>query len=226
MQVVLLSSTKDPEKTVIAAARQCYSAGFMGDSETREKFSPSSNVELLERVLGMGHLSVLEHASFSFAIEGISRAASHQLVRHRIASYSQQSQRYVNFGETIDFVIPESIRNNEEMLRNFNYCGEVLSEFYNMMVNAGIPAEDARYIIPNAAPTKIVMSMNARELHHFFSLRCCSRAQHEIRDMANRMLAILQDAHPLLFKRAGAPCIHGKCPEGEKSCRRVTCEIR
>jgi thymidylate synthase (FAD) len=187
----------------------------------------------LKGALASGHESVAEHASFTFAVEGVSRALSHQLVRHRLASFSQQSQRYVNM-DGFEYVMPESIQNSTSniwltSLEDFANMSEVynalmrdIQQVYEQMVELGIPEEDARYILPNACCTNIVMSMNARELRHFFRLRCCERAQWEIRELANRMLELVKEVAPTIFADAGASCVAtGRCPEGKKSCGRV-----
>jgi thymidylate synthase (FAD) len=165
----------------------------------------------------MGHLSVLEHASFTFGIEGISRATSHQLVRHRLASYSQQSQRYVA-ASAPEFVVPPSIEKDAAKKKNFEAAVRKIYREYAKLLEQGIPAEDARYLLPNAAHTKIIVTMNARELIHFFNLRCCERAQWEIRDMATMMLKLAKKTAPFIFRECGPSCVSGKCSEGEMTC--------
>ncbi|MBI5327593.1 MAG: FAD-dependent thymidylate synthase [Deltaproteobacteria bacterium] len=223
MKVTLLNFTPAPEKTIVLAARLCYSDSDI--SQLEKKVEDISYEKFLGKILKMGHLSVLEHASFTFGIEGISRATSHQLVRHRLASYSQQSQRYVKFKEP-EFVTPPSVKKNLELEEKFSGTVASLYNFYNEMLEAGIPAEDARYIFPNAATTKIIVTMNARELLHFFGLRSCERAQWEIRDMAKKMLALVKKEAPFIFKKAGPGCVSAnKCTEGEMTCGRPD-EIR
>lgn len=224
MNVTLLNFTPAPEKTVVLAAKLCYSDSNI--SQLEESVTGVSYEKFLTKILKMGHLSVLEHVSFTFGIEGISRATSHQLVRHRLASYSQQSQRYVKFKDKLEFVIPSSIQKNEGVQKIFSDTIESIYKLYKDMLEAGIPAEDARYILPNAAETKIIVTMNARELLHFFGLRTCERAQWEIRDMAKRMLALAKKEAPFIFKKAGPGCVStGKCTEGELTCGRPD-EIR
>lgn len=224
MKVTLLNFTPAPEKTVVLAAKLCYSDSNI--SQLEEKVLGASFEKFLGKILKMGHLSVLEHAGFTFGIEGISRATSHQLVRHRLASYSQQSQRYVKFKEGLEFVTPPSIKKNVKIGKKFSDITASLYSFYNEMIEAGIPAEDARYILPNAAETKIIVTMNARELLHFFGLRTCERAQWEIREMAKRMLSLAKKEAPFIFKKAGPGCVStGKCTEGEMTCGRPD-EIR
>ena len=215
MRVQLLTYTPDPEQVVAAAARLCYSDASI--SQLLER-APEQAPKLLRKILDLGHLSVLEHASFSFGIEGISRACSHQLVRHRIASFSQQSQRYVSHEEPFEAVVPESIAGQPELAARFARHLAGTHELYRELLAAGIPAEDARFVLPNAAATKLVLTMNARELHHFFALRCCRRAQWEIRAMAKEMLRLAKHAAPLLFADTGPGCLRGACPEGKMTC--------
>jgi thymidylate synthase (FAD) len=200
---------------VAAAARLCYSDASI--SQLLER-APEQAPRLLRKILDLGHLSVLEHANFTFGIEGISRACSHQLVRHRIASYSQQSQRYVSHAAPFEAVVPVSITAQPALAARFAAHLAATHELYRALLEAGIPAEDARFVLPNAAATKLVMTMNARELHHFFTLRCCRRAQWEIRAMAREMLRLARHAAPLLFAEAGPGCLRGACPEGAMSC--------
>lgn len=216
LKVTLLSYTPNPERVVAASARQCYSkfsaVKAIGD------LTEADIERLLKKVIESGHLSVLEHASFTFAIEGISRACSHQLVRHRIASYSQQSQRYVKFDE-IDFIVPESIAKDEKMREKFTEVLELCKKCYKEMLEGGIPAEDARYILPQATPTKIVVTMNARSLINFFELRCCLSAQWEIRKLAEEMLSLVKGVAPRIFKNVGPFCVTRKsCPEKKYNC--------
>ncbi len=168
--------------------------------------------------MSLGHFSVLEHASFTFGIEGISRACSHQLVRHRLASYSQQSQRYVSQKERFEAVTPPSIACRPELRERYEGLLEEIHRVYGQFLDAGVPAEDARFVLPNAAATKLVVTMNARELHHFFNLRCCRRAQWEIRAVARDMLRLVRRKAPVLFAKAGPGCLRGACPEGAMTC--------
>ncbi len=215
MRVQLLTHTPHPEQVVAAAARLCYS-----DSSIAQLLGqPPEQIEkLLAKILQIGHYSVLEHAAFTFGIEGVSRACSHQLVRHRIASFSQQSQRYVSYDEPFAAVTPASIAQNPELSVRFERHMAETHLLYRDLIAADIPAEDARFVLPNAASTKLVMTMNARELHHFFALRCCLRAQWEIRAMAKEMLCLVRHAAPLLFAEAGPGCLRGACPEGKMTC--------
>ncbi|MDO3377664.1 FAD-dependent thymidylate synthase [Geoalkalibacter halelectricus] len=215
MRVSLLTHTPDPERCVAAAARLCYSDATIGELMER---AVAERAAFLRKILSLGHLSVLEHASFTFGIEGISRACSHQLVRHRIASFSQQSQRYVSHRERFAAVTPPSIAQRPELLARYEALLGSIHQAYQEFLDAGIAAEDARFVLPNAAATQLVMTMNARELRHFFALRCCRRAQWEIREMAVEMLRLCRQAAPLLFADAGPGCLAGHCPEGPMSC--------
>jgi len=215
MLVQLLTHTPDPEAVVAAAARLCYSPSSI--DQLLEK-SRVDRDELLRKILSLGHTSVLEHANFTFGIEGISRACSHQLVRHRLASYAQQSQRYVSHKERFAAVTPPSIEQRPELLQRYQSLFDDIHSLYRQLIDAGVPAEDARFVLPNAAQTKLVLSMNARELLHFFNLRCCRRAQWEIRAMAKEMLRLVRPVAPLIFAQAGPGCLQGACPEGAMSC--------
>ncbi len=223
MKVALLQYTPDPERAVALAARLCYSP--VGIGELQEKLSSVDIESFLAKIMSLGHQSVLEHASFTFGIDGISRVTSHQLVRHRIASFSQQSQRYVSHKERFAAVTPPTIGERPEMLARFEAQLRELHNTYADMVEAGIPAEDARYILPNATQTNIVMTMNARELLHFFALRCCERAQWEIRTMAVEMLRLVKAVAPIIFQNAGPGCLTAPCPEGAMTCGK-TAEVR
>lgn len=215
MLVQLLTHTPEPEQVVAAAARLCYSASSI---ERLLDKSREDHAALLAKILDLGHFSVLEHASFTFGIEGISRACSHQLVRHRIASFSQQSQRYVAVKERFAAVTPPSVAARPVLAARYAALLDECHAVYRDLVDGGVPAEDARFVLPNAAETKLVMTMNARELHHFFELRCCRRAQWEIREMATLMLRECKRSAPLLFAAAGPGCLRGACPEGAMTC--------
>jgi len=216
MKVTLIAYTPDPEKVAAAAARQCYSK--FSATRALQNMTPDEIKKQLKKVIGNGHLSTLEHVSFTFAIEGISRACSHQLVRHRIASYSQQSMRYVKL-EEIDFIVPESIARDEKALALYTSTLEQCKECYKSLQSVSIPTEDARYILPQASPTKIVMTMNVRSLMNFFELRCCLRAQWEIRQLACEMLATVKSIAPIIFENAGPACESRKiCPEKYYEC--------
>lgn len=216
IKVNLIKHTENPERVVAMAARLCYSPS--GASELAEKMSDEQVESLLKKIVELGHASTMEHASFTFAIEGVSRVLTHQLVRHRIASYSQQSQRYVA-AHDFEYIIPPTIARNKEAEEKFVSLMKKIRETYDELTELDIPKEDARYVLANATETKIVVTMNARSLMHFFNLRCCNRAQWEIREMANLMLAEVKKVAPVLFKNAGASCVNfGRCPEGAMTC--------
>ncbi|HIT45835.1 MAG TPA: FAD-dependent thymidylate synthase [Candidatus Aphodovivens excrementavium] len=216
MQVELLYHTPDPERAIATAARLCYAP--VGASELMETMPEERVRSVLSTIMRSGHFSTLEHASYTFAIDGVSRALTHQLVRHRLASYNQQSQRYVKFKEGVAVVKPESVKASPETEAAFDEAIDACVAAYKKLLDAGVPAEDARYLLPNAAESKIVVTMNVRELLHFFSLRCCNRAQWEIREMAHRMLELARPTAPFIFADAGAGCVRGACPEGKMAC--------
>ncbi|GHT40442.1 flavin-dependent thymidylate synthase [Endomicrobiia bacterium] len=211
MKVNLLKFTPEPEKICAIAARLCYSSASI--DEISEKFTKEKIKELFGKVISSGHDSVLEHASFTFGVEGVSRSLLAQLTRHRIASFSVQSQRYVKFKNSVEFIVPETIKRDRSLLEKYNNFLKNTEKLYKEFLDADIPVEDARYILPNASATKIVITMNARELRHFFSLRSCNRAQWEIRDMACRMLSLVRKEASLLFSDAGPDCIREGCHE-------------
>ena len=231
MLVQLLTSTPDPEQVVAAAARLCYSDASIAELLGQ---APEQADRLLGKIMELGHFSVLEHASFTFGIEGISRSCSHQLVRHRIASFSQQSQRYVSHDQPFSVVTPATIGEDQELLARFNAHMQGTHELYRDLMNAGVPAEDARFVLPNAAATKLVMTMNARELHHFFGLRCCRRSQWEIQVHGQGDAAPGQTGcAPALYQgRAGLPeCslpgglhdLRGNQGSPRRICQTLTC---
>ena len=216
IKVKLLQYTPDPERVVAMAARLCYSP--IGAEELSEKLSETQVRQMVEKMVQLGHASTIEHVSFTFGIEGVSRVLTHQLVRHRIASYDQQSQRYVAEHD-FAYIVPPTIAAQPEAQARFTALMEQIRAAYDALTAAGIPKEDARYVLANAAETKILVTMNARSLLHFFNLRCCNRAQWEIRELAYQMLAQVKKVAPTLFKNAGASCVNtGRCPEGAMTC--------
>ena len=216
IKVKLLEHTPNPERVVAMAARLCYSP--IGAEELSEKLSDEQVKKMVEKMVALGHASTIEHVSFTFGIEGVSRVLTHQLVRHRIASYDQQSQRYVAEHD-FEYILPPTIAAQPEAREKYTQLMGEIRKTYDALTELGIPKEDARYVLANAAETKILVTMNARSLLHFFNLRCCYRAQWEIREMANLMLAEVQKVAPTLFKNAGASCVNtGRCPEGEMTC--------
>lgn len=225
LQVELLAHTPDALALIYAAFRQCYHAGFVGDMWPKlleGEVSREKQADFVEQVMASGHVSPIEHVSFTFAAQGVSRALSHQLVRHRIASYSQQSQRYVD-GSNFDYVLPPSIARNEQARQRFLECIDAIGRAYRdvkgLLEQAGHEKarEDARFLLPQAAETRIVLTMNCRSLLNFFEHRCCMRAQWEIRALAMAMLRKCREVLPAVFATAGARCERlGYCPEGER----------
>lgn len=232
MKVSILAHTPNIENVIASSGRLCYSK--VGVNELLQKHSKEDNERFIKMLADMGHHSPLEHVSFTFAVEGVSRALTHQLVRHRIASYSQQSQRYVNLDKTFDYIMPPSIEKNEVTTTVFKNAMKDIKRYYDYLVDSleesyisnGMnkreankkAIEDARYVLPNACETKIVFTMNVRTLLHFFEKRCCSRAQWEIRNLANEMLRQCKEISPILFSSAGSTCKKGYCTEGKMSC--------
>jgi len=223
--VKLLRYTPEPEEVIALAAKLCYSPSNISDLE--KKITKDDKGKFIDMLVKLGHLSPIEHASFTFGIEGISRACSHQLVRHRIASYSQQSQRYVSEEKGFDYIIPPSIKSDELALAKFenamNFAQQAYDDLLKLYYEKGIKGEganqDARFVLPNAAETKIVVTMNAHSLMNFFEKRTCNRAQWEIRDLAKEMYKTVYKIAPNVFKHAGPSCVtQGKCKEGKMTC--------
>lgn len=217
LAVRLLSHTPDPQETIALAGRLCYSdsdiLSLRGAVEGKaEKF--------VEKLMVLGHLSPIEHASFTFGAQGVSRTLLAQITRHRIASFSVQSQRYVRKEES-GYVVPPSIAGlGTEAVAEFERQMETIQGFYRYWLGRGVQAEDARFVLPNAAETRMVFTMNARELLHFFSLRCCARAQWEIRALSWTMLGMCMREAPAVFQNAGPGCVSSGCTEGTMSCGR------
>lgn len=217
----MIAHTDAGESVCGVASKNCV-------SETMPELGDDDLLKSMKGAIASGHESVLEHWSATFAVSGVSRALTHQLVRHRIASYSQQSQRYVDMGK-FEYVTPDSISRRREgnvdpyfYLQEYEHLMDEISKLYQGMIIGGIPEEDARYILPNACTTNIVVSMNARQLRHFFALRCCERAQKEIRELANKMLEECIKVAPNIFSDAGPSCVQngGFCVEGKRGCGR------
>ena len=241
LKVKIIAYTPEPDKVVAQAGKLCYSA--VGIDEIAQKLTEEEIARYVNMLASIHHESPLEHVSFTFAIEGVSRVLTHQLVRHRLASYSQQSQRYVKL-EQFEYIVPPAIEKNEKAKALFIETMEKDQEAYNQIVDELIndkirefkkiydrdltkkeysaiekqAIEDARYVFPNACETKIAVTMNARSLLHFFNVRCCNRAQWEIREMATEMLKECKKIAPALFKKAGPDCVYSKCGEGNMSC--------
>ncbi len=238
-KVTLITHTPDPERAVAAAAKLCYSPSSIDD--IREGLNEENTASFVDMLASIGHESPLEHISFTFGIEGVSRACTHQLVRHRIASYSQKSQRYVSEGG-FEYIVPPEVAAIPEALELYKKAMAEDQEYYEKitavlkekhmaaMLAEGMDEkaasraaekkaiEDARFVLPNACETKIVVTMNARSLLNFFRHRCCNRAQWEIRDVADEMLRLVSAVAPSVFKKAGASCVRGACPEGKMTC--------
>ena len=220
-QVRLISKPENMLKTIYTACRTCYSADsplniYDCDSAQDEE----KMLKLISRVVSSGHYSTIEHIQVSFAISNISRACSHQLVRHRHMSFSQKSQRYVKEKGQFDYLTPDTIENNPELNQKFDEFMNKVSEFYLELTEAGIPAEDARAVLPNAASTSMVASLNLRELIHLANLRLCTRAQKEIRILVKRMCEELIKEEPWLKDYLVPKCERwGFCDE-DKSCGR------
>ena len=219
LKVKLLAYTPEPDRLVAAAARLCYSP--VGVDQLLEQLTPERMEKLLGQLRESGHDSPIEHASFSFGIEGVSRALTHQLVRHRIASFSQQSQRYVK-NSGFEAIMPPTVAKDPRARATFEAAVAQIRTAYQELLAAGIPAEDARFLLPNACETKIMVTMNARSLQNFLEIRSCNRAQWEIRALALAMRAELRQAAPLLFTISGPSCeTRGYCREGKMSCGRA-----
>ena len=241
-KVMLIAYTPDPERTVAAAAKLCYSARSV--DKLLDGLTPEKTAGFLEMLAQLGHASPTEHASFTFGIEGVSRSLLAQITRHRIASYSVQSQRYVR-ADQFEYVTPPEIAALPQAAQEFQQAMAAAQQSYDRLaallqekhtralLDQGVPEgearrraekqaiEDARFVLPNACATKLVMTMNARSLQNFFAERCCSRAQWEIRQVADQMLALVSQVAPTLFAQAGPGCVRGACPEGKMSCGRA-----
>lgn len=211
MEVKLIAYTPDPER-VCAAAAYTSTSGKTPEELVKE-MSDDQVAKVLRHVRKAGHHSVIEHASFTFSVRGISRACSHDLVRHRIASYTQESQRYITYKD-LKYKMPPKIAENPEMKQEFERVMKTCSDAYNMAIDAGMASEDARFMYPNATLTNICITMNGRELRHFFNLRCCRRAMWEITELADLMLAEARKVAPVIFEDAGPRCVELRhCPE-------------
>lgn len=246
LKVKLLRYTPNGEKLIASAAKLCYSSS--GITEIEDNLDEDKIESFLSLLMSLNHESPIEHVSFTFAIEGVSRTLTHQLVRHRIASFSQQSQRYVKLKQ-FEYVVPPAIEGDERAKKLFHKAMEEDQKYYNEIVDIlykkhykknieeGFSEkqaksksekqsiEDARYVFPNACETKIVATMNARTLINFFRVRTCNRAQWEIRQLAIEMLKEVKKVYPILFKKVGPACLNGPCPEGKMTCGKIV-EVR
>lgn len=215
--VRLLAHTPNPEDLVALAAMLCYNPGSI-DSIMAIQRSDDVKAAYIQRLIVSRHESVLEHACFTFSIDGVSRACSHQLVRSRIASFSQRSQRYVKEAD-FDYTTPASVEVAGSHAKTiYRDTMDILNERYQELLKLGVPAEDARMILPNACVTQLIVTMNARELLHVFRHRCCERAQWEYRGVATEMLRLAKHIAPNIFKQAGPSCVSDRCYEGNLSC--------
>lgn len=234
LKVKLLAHTENPERIIATAAKLCYSSSDIEhiheglDEEKTEKF--------IQKLMDLRHESPTEHVTFTFGVEGVSRSLLAQITRHRIASYSVKSQRYVTEGQ-FQYIVPPAIEADEKAKAIYVSTMENLQKQYDDLTEIlkanhmadGMPEkaaekaaiEDARFVLPNACETKIVMTFNTRSLINMFHHRCCERAQWEIRAMADEMLRLVKEVAPTLFKYAGPPCVSGPCPEGKMSCGKM-----
>lgn len=243
VKVKLIAHTPDPEKLVAACAKLCYSS--VSADDILNSLSDEKVASFIDMLSSVGHESPLEHISFTFSIEHVSRSLLAQLTRHRIASYSVKSQRYVS-ENCFEYVIPpeiekiesakqEYLKAMEEANNHYLKLSEILkSKHQEELLSEGLDPktaerlaekkaiEDARFVLPNACETKLVCTMNARSLINFFSHRCCNRAQWEIRELANEMLKLVIEVAPSVFKLAGPKCLRGKCPEGKMTCGKIS----
>jgi len=246
LKVELLYHTPEPEKAIALAAKLCYASTSI--SELEEGLTKEKTDSFVHMLSDIGHESPIEHAGFTFGIEGVSRSLLAQITRHRIASFSVQSQRYVR-EDGFEFVTPPQIAADPEALELFEQAMREDKEYYERiaavlkknhtarLVSEGMDEaaaakkaekmaiEDARFVLPNACTTKMIVTMNARSLNNFFAHRCCNRAQWEIRELAEQMLRLVRQVAPTLFERSGPPCLRGACPEGKMSCGKAA-EIR
>ena len=221
MNVELIRHTLNPEELIALSAKLCYSKSTI--SGLNERVSSQDQSDFISRLMNMGHESTFEHACFTFGIEGVSRVLLAQLTRHRIASFSVQSQRYVSYEKGFGYILPPRIEAlGEEAVARYSEQMNIIEKWYRewqeLLGKGEQSNEDARFILPNACETRIMLTMNVRELRHFFSLRMCDRAQWEINELATRMHRLCLQIAPALFEDAGPACLRGKCPEGEKSC--------
>ena len=224
MKAVLIRHTLSPEEVGALGARLCYSKARVDD--LLDKVEAKDQTEFVHKIMSMGHDSVLEHASFTFGIEGVSRTLLAQITRHRVASFSVQSQRYVSYEKGFGYIVPPKIEAlGADAVAEFERQMDTMHQWYvqwQEKLGTGEGGnEDARFVLPGACETRMMVTMNVRELRHFFSLRMCSRAQWEIRALANEMHRLCMEVAPALFENAGPACLRGACPEGEKTCGKM-----
>ena len=231
LKVRLLTHTPDPQKIMAAAAKLCYARADI--DSVMDGLTPGKTDDFIDMLSSLGHESPMEHMTFTFGIENVSRALLAQITRHRMASFSVQSQRYVKETD-FEFIVPPAIAEDKaasdkylqtmaDIAKSYNELADILKTRY---ISEGMDAraaekkaiEDARFVLPNACTTKMIVTMNARSLLNFFKLRCCSRAQWEIRELATRMLMLVKEVAPCVFKNAGPACVRGACSEGSMTC--------
>ena len=231
LKVRLLTHTPDPQKIMAAAAKLCYARADI--DSVMDGLTPEKTDDFIDMLSSLGHESPMEHMTFTFGIENVSRALLAQITRHRMASFSVQSQRYVKETD-FEFIVPPAIADDKaasdkylqtmaDIAKSYNELADILKTRY---ISEGMDAraaekkaiEDARFVLPNACTTKMIVTMNARSLLNFFKLRCCSRAQWEIRELATRMLMLVKEVAPCVFKNAGPACVRGACSEGSMTC--------
>jgi len=228
VNVLLLEKSPNATAMTATAARTCYSANAPDAIVERWKTKHDDMIKTVDRVRAAGHHSTLEHNIYIFGVTGMSRAATHQLVRHRHLQFDQQSQRYLAFKRgDFPFVKPKRITSLPELSERYDRLMAQIGQTYDEMLAAGIPSEDARFVLPNAAASQLVVSGNARAWYEFLTLRTCNMAQWEIREMSFQVLRILKREDPVLFKDAGATCVRGYCnePEGPR-CPRYVAVVR
>jgi thymidylate synthase (FAD) len=214
VKVALLEKSPSPTAMTATAARTCYSANPPEAIVERWRNKPDDMRKTVDRVRAAGHHSTLEHNIYVFGVTGLSRAATHQLVRHRHLQFDQQSQRYLAFKNAeFPYVKPKKIASLPDVSARFDRLMADVGQIYQAMLDAGIPGEDARFILPNATASQLVVSGNARAWYEFLTLRTCNMAQWEIREMSFQVLRILKREDPDLFKDAGATCVRGYCHE-------------
>ena len=224
LSVELISIPQNVLKVIYTACRTCYSAKLPYENFLNAP-EPEKMLSLIKRVIGSGHYSTVEHIQLTFAVQNVSRACTHQLVRHRHMSFSQKSQRYVKEKGEFDYIVPKAIEKNPELNKKFEDFMQKTADLYQEFVESGILAEDARAILPNAAASSMTVSVNLRELIHLANLRLCTRAQYEIRCLVKAMVGEVIKVEPWLSEYLVPKCERlGYCDE-DKSCgRKITKE--
>ncbi len=216
--VHLVSEPVNPLKTIYIACRTCYSADYPFNIWEKDA-DKQAMLDLVGKVLKSGHHSTIEHCQYTFTISGISRACTHQLVRHRHVSFSQKSQRYVVEKGQFEYITPSTVK-SVGLQGDYAELMDKINEFYDKMIQKGIPAEDARFVLPNAATSSLVASLNLRELIHIANLRLCVNAQHEIRKLVGKMSALVIEKEPWLEEYLVPKCDRNNYCDEIKSCGR------